>query len=437
MVNYNPLHRLGALYLKSNFLFGVLLVMFLLGCAPKRRLVKQIHAQLTPTPSMTHFSGLYVIDAVTGESVFSQHADKSFTPASVTKVFTLYAALRELPEFVPALRIGYSGDTLFISGTGDPASLHPDLKDSTAVQFIRSGTTVISIPAPFKDAAWGPGWSWEDYDQYYSPDRSTMPIYGNIVRMRRIGDSLAVSPKLLSDSIREDKGIFARQLHRNLFSRVPESEDTLDVPFISNPDLELKLWSAATGKTISKGSWPAPIPLKNLPGISRDSLCRRMMQVSDNFLAEQLMLLVSAQLGDTLGFTIARNHLLETSLKNLPQPPRWVDGSGLSRYNLFTPRTVVYLLKQLYAEIPESRLFNLMAVGGGNGTLRQWQNNAESPYLYGKSGSMGGVQNLCGYLKTRAGRTLIFAFMNNHITGPSLPVKERMHGIIQHIYQTY
>ena len=434
--NYNP-KFLIPIRLLFNFIAGALFLILVSGCGSQRLLSRQIAAQLASQHTSSHFTGLYLIDAKTGEQLYSQHADKSFTPASVTKVFTLYAALTELPEFVPALRVGYSADTLFISGTGDPSALHPDLQDSTAIDFVSAASTVIAIPPPFKDEAWGPGWSWEDFDQYYAADRSAMPIYGNILRMWHTGENLAVNPTIFRDSISEEPGNFARRWNTNFFTRVPELGDTLDIPFRTTTDLELQLWSAATGNTIAKGPWPSSVPLKNLPGISRDSLCQRMMEVSDNFLAEQLMIMVSAQLGDTLGFTLARNHLLETSLKDLPQQPRWVDGSGLSRYNLFTPRTVVYLLKKMYTEIPEARLFNLMAKGGGNGTLQAWQNNTQTPYLFGKSGSMGGVQNLCGYLRTPTGRTLIFAFLNNHIAGAGLPVKQHMHKVIQHIYNTY
>jgi D-alanyl-D-alanine carboxypeptidase/D-alanyl-D-alanine-endopeptidase (penicillin-binding protein 4) len=400
-------------------------------------LAKQIDQELDEQQYASHFSGFYLMDAETGEDIVTYHADKAFTPASITKVFTLYASLTKLPEFVPALRMGYAGDTLFISGTGDPSAMHPDLQDSTAVNFLRKETAIIALPAPFSESPWGPGWSWEDFDQYYSPERSTMPIYGNILRLWNVEENLVANPMFFIDSITDKQGYFGREWKQNHFTRIPESGDTIDIPFITNTDLELKLWSEATGKTISKGSWPAPIPLKSLPGISRDSICKRMMEVSDNFLAEQLMIMVSAELGDTLGFEIARNHLLENSLKDLPQTPRWVDGSGLSRYNLFTPRTVVYLLKKMHSEVPEAQLFNLMAKGGGNGTLKQWQNDNNTPYLFGKSGSMGGVQNLCGYLKTRSGKTLIFSFMNNHITGPGLPVKQRMHEIIHRIYETY
>ena len=33
--------------------------------------------------------------------------------------------------------------------------------------------------------------------------------------------------------------------------------------------------------------------------------------------------------------------MLENQLKDIKQQPRWVDGSGLSRYNLFSPMSFV------------------------------------------------------------------------------------------------
>ncbi|MBK7098528.1 MAG: hypothetical protein IPH58_09450 [Sphingobacteriales bacterium] len=38
--------------------------------------------------------------------------------------------------------------------------------------------------------------------------------------------------------------------------------------------------------------------------------------------------------------------ILKTDFKNIPQLQAWVDGSGLSRYNLFTAKDFVYILKK-------------------------------------------------------------------------------------------
>ena len=149
------------------------------------------------------------------------------------------------------------------------------------------------------------------------------------------------------------------------------------------------------------------------------------------------MLLVSSTLGDTLSFERARDHVLKQWLTGLPQPPRWVDGSGLSRYNQLSPASVVYLLQKMQAEIPEARLFALMAQGGRPGTLRTWSRDPMGPYLFGKTGSMGGVQNLSGYLKTRSGKTVVFSFMNNHFTGPGRLVRARMERILEWVREHY
>ena len=68
---------------------------------------------------------------------------------------------------------------------------------------------------------------------------------------------------------------------------------------------------------------------------------KTMMHRSDNFFAEQSLLMVSNKLLDVMNDEKIIDTLLKTDFKDLPQKPGWVDGSGLSQYNLFTPQDFV------------------------------------------------------------------------------------------------
>ncbi|MGJ8734113.1 MAG: D-alanyl-D-alanine carboxypeptidase, partial [Cellulophaga sp.] len=174
-----------------------------------------------------------------------------------------------------------------------------------------------------------------------------------------------------------------------------------------------------------------------LYGIATDSIARRMMYVSDNFLAEQLLVMASSTLSDTLNVNKAIKHILKTDLADLEQQPRWVDGSGLSRYNLFTPASFVQVLDKMYHQISEERLLSLFPVGGESGTLKNWYKGTPKPYIYAKSGSLGNNYSLSGYLITKSGKTLIFSFMNNHFKTKTSDVKKEIQTVLEMIRDNY
>ena len=407
-----------------------LLALALESCSTARGLNREFdRALMEPLASGQH-TGILLVDAQTGDTLFTHNAKKYFTPASNTKLFTFYAALKTLPARIPALKYGFRGDTLLVAGAGDPSALHPEFMDRTALKFLRRHTLIALANRNLEDAPWGPGWAWDDYDQYYSAPRSAFPVYGNVLWMSAEADSLRVRPELLRDSLQPRPGGFARAPERNWFYRIPEAGDTLEIPIQTSPEVERQLWQAAIGKPVTPTDLSAGDRLQTLPGMPTDTLLKRMMTYSDNFVAEQLMLAVSGTLGDTLGFVRARDHILQTYLPGLPQTPRWVDGSGLSRYNLCTPESLVYLLNRLYQELPEARLFDLLAQGGRPGTLKDWYADAPQPYVFGKTGSLNNNHNLSGYLRTRSGRTVIFSFMNNNYVAPSVSVKQRMQRLL-------
>ena len=77
-----------------------------------------------------------------------------------------------------------------------------------------------------------------------------------------------------------------------------------------------------------------------------------MMNRSDNFFAEQVLLMTSQQLLGTMNDRAIIDTILKTDFANFPQKPEWVDGSGLSRFNLTTPENYITLLQKMEIEFP-------------------------------------------------------------------------------------
>jgi len=123
-------------------------------------------------------------------------------------------------------------------------------------------------------------------------------------------------------------------------------------------------------------------------------------------------------------------------LNDLPDKPIWMDGSGLSRYNLFTPRSIVRLWEKIYQRVPQERLFSVIATGGKTGTLKNAYKNAQ-PYIYGKSGTLSNNHNLSGFIVTKKGRILIFSFMNNNHPASSNVVRDEMEKLLKSLYDHY
>ena len=159
------------------------------------------------------------------------------------------------------------------------------------------------------------------------------------------------------------------------------------------------------------------------------------MHRSDNFFAEQTLLMAS---NEKLGYMSDEkiiDTLLKLDLKEVPQKPKWVDGSGLSRYNLFTPQSFVYILNKMKNEFGWDRLKNILPTGG-TGTLSAYYKN-DSSFIYAKTGTLSNNCALSGFLITQKGRVLIFSILtNNYITGAT-PVRKAVEKFLLAIREKY
>jgi len=416
----------------------LLFTFFLLaGCSSaKKQLTNGISASLQADNTKNYFTGILIIDPQTRDTLYSQNAEKYFTPASNTKIFTLYASLRLLPEKIPALRYILQNETIYIEGTGDPTLLHSYFKNTEAIDFLKDKKNIALHLNNFEDAKLGPGWSWDDYHYYYQPERGSLPLYGNVLTVFN-KPSRTIAPGIFKDSIVDLNFGKNREAEKNRFYYSSRRRDTTEIPFRTDSVLTKKLLEEVLDKKIKIVDKMPTGEKRLLYSAPTDSVLKRMMQESDNFLAEQLLILGSSTLSDTLNSDTARKYVLDELLKDLKQQPRWVDGSGLSRYNLFTPESIVQVLQKMYREIPKERLFDFFPKGGVSGTLEDWYPGNPEPYIIAKTGSLGNNHSVSGYLLTKSGKTLIFSFMNNHFRQPSSEVKRRMQRIFEEIRDNY
>ncbi len=386
-------------------------------------------------------------DIASKKTIYEHQSARYFTPASNTKIFTLFTSLNVLGDSVPAIKYAIRQDSLIVWGTGDPSFLYSaTFQNKKVFDFLSDSSKKLFLSTKnFQTTNNGPGWAWDDYNDYYSSERSGFPIYGNLISIQNLADErLLFSPLyfsnqvVISNEIRPSTEII-RDVDANrltVYRSEQKKERKFSIPFKYSNDLLTELLADTLNKSVDEINRTIAKNAHVLYSIPSDSLYKVMMQQSDNFIAEQLLLTCAGVLSDTLKPEIAIKYSKEKLLADLPDELIWVDGSGLSRYNLFTPRSIVKLWEKIYMKVPRERLFQLLAIGGKTGTIRNFY-KADQPYIFGKTGSLSNNHCLSGYLITKKGKTLIFSYMSNNFAAPTSEVRKRMEKILKTIHEKY
>ncbi len=425
---------------------GPFIVFYLLfaACTP----TKTIHKTLKETEEkFQDHTGFFLYDPISKKTLINYNASHYFTTASNTKIFTFYTSLQLLGDSVPAIKYIQRNDSLIFWGMGDPSFLYPNVYQNDKIfRFLKESPQKLFIStASFQTEHLGQGWAWDDYPYSYSVERTPFPMYGNLIEVSLSVNQLPHAKPTyfskfisVSGDVHEEQEI-SREINSNklaFYSGKNSKVKKWSIPFHYSPDLIADLLSDTLKKLVSHIHLPIPSGAKILRSTPADSLYRVMMQDSDNFIAEQLLLQCAAIVSDTLKPEIAIKYSTIKFLKDLPDKPQWVDGSGLSRFNLFTPRSIVVLWDKVYQKVPRERLFKLLAVGGKTGTLKNWY-KAEAPYIYGKTGTLTNNHSLSGYLITKKGKTLIFSMMSNNFVDSGNALRKQMEHILKKIHDRY
>ncbi|MBC7830257.1 MAG: D-alanyl-D-alanine carboxypeptidase/D-alanyl-D-alanine-endopeptidase [Chitinophagaceae bacterium] len=421
-------------------------IIFFISCSVQQQIGKKATADFINNANLINAHiGISIYEPASNQFLYNYQSEKYFVPASNTKIFSCYAGLKNLGDSLPGIRYTEDDTAIYLFPTGDPSLLHKDFRHHPVIDFLQRTKKSIYITDQFwKSQALGSGWAWNDYNESYMVERSPLPMYGNLIRwiQERTADenkdSMAFDQSLSIYSLPEVnwKVRFNTDLSRKSFfvqrgknentyeiTEGSEKKKEVEIPFVTNGlQAAVELFKDTIYKDVMITSLPAlnnhsinKNSARTISSQPTDTILKLMMHRSDNFFAEQVLLMASNEKLGIMDDDSMINYLLKNDLNDLPQKPRWVDGSGLSRYNLFTPRNFVAILNKMKQEFPLERIKTIFPTVG-EGTLTSYP-RTDSGYIFAKTGTLSGVVALSGFLYTRKNRLLIFSILvNNHRT---------------------
>ena len=359
---------------------------------PLEKLQADIDAILQDVLFTTASISIKVVAVETGEVIYAKNAHKLHHPASTTKLFTAATALAKLGsnyQFQTTLYTDESTETqaignIYFKGSADPVLQSNDIVKlcdalvQTGIKLIHGD--IVVDETYFDNVREGPGWMWDD-----KPLRISALSIRNVEPDAKTG-SRAIACGHLLKTILMQKGI-------NIGGQV------------------------TTGKVPSD----ARSIVKHLSPPLAD-IIKLMNKPSDNWIAEMLFKAIGAEVkGEPGTWKKGRetvDEFLGEIMKELPAH-RFVDGSGLSRYNLLNAELLTKLLIYMYHNfelMPE--YMASLPIAGVDGTLKnRMQGMYAEKVLRAKTGTLSGVSALAGYTKTADGEVFAFGILISHYVG--------------------
>ncbi|UOY92466.1 D-alanyl-D-alanine carboxypeptidase/D-alanyl-D-alanine-endopeptidase [Ectobacillus sp. JY-23] len=398
-------------------------------------------------------AGISVYNTKTGESVYQHDADKTFVPASNLKLYVTAAALDRLGEEYRFRTEVYTtghvnpqgtllGDVV-IKGYGDPSLSKADLT-ALAVKLKDAGVKAVNgnilvDDSYYDDMRLGEGWMWDDEIYTYSAQISALAVNENVVDLSISAAGVEVEPR--NDVVKIDnRASVVEGTKTDLTIDRQRGSDTIVItgtigkdaaPYTDQITVEdpalfaADAWKYAlreNGIALKKAKVEKTAGVQGTPLVVHESqplsaLIVRLNKESDNFYAEMLVKQLGAsQKGE--GSFDAGADVIATFLEKagIPTNYKQVDGSGLSRLNLISPKQMAQLLtyvdKQPYQEAFERSL----PIAGVDGTLKsRMKGTSAEKNVRAKTGSMSGVNGLSGYVTGANGDKLAFSVFLNGV----------------------
>jgi D-alanyl-D-alanine carboxypeptidase/D-alanyl-D-alanine-endopeptidase (penicillin-binding protein 4) len=348
-------------------------------------------------------SGGAVFDLTDGMSLFALRDRAPRPPASVEKLYTSVALLREFG-------VGATLQTK-VMGTG---SLGPDGVWHGDLYVVGGG-----------DPTLGDGNFNRIWEDGYGPTATQIADQLQAAGIRSISGRLIGDGSLFDDRLgppssgyAPDIGDLGGQLGGLTYDH-GASTSRLSPGAFAAREIVLTLRARHVFVRASRAGGSPPAGARVLATVFSPpmSVLLRLMDVpSDDFFAEMLTKQLGVRFGSG-GSTAAGAQVIADAVAAYGIHPQIVDGSGLSRSDGSSPDEVVDLLRAVNGTPVGAELYSALPVVGVSGTVRTIAANTPARRAcVAKTGTLNGVTNLAGWCHSRGGKLLAFALF---IDGPS------------------
>lgn len=427
-----------------------------------------------PAFSNAHW-GVVIQSLETGEYLYKKNEDKLFMPASNMKLFTTSSALSLLGsdyKFKTGIysRGSLDGSTLkgdiIIKGSGDPTlsgrffnndmlKLFNDWADSLLKRGIDEiSGNIIGDDNAFDDNGFGRGWSWDYESDWYAAPSGALSFNENCVDIIIAADKnnnskVTIIPDTKYTTVINNVSVVDydsstsisvfRERNTNVITvegTIKQNDSIKTYCTVNNPTqfTVVVLKNVLEEKGIKVSGYPMDIDDMSA-GVDYNStkllftytspelkeLVRVVNKNSNNFYAEQLLKTIGLE-SEKYGSIETGSEAAMSAFEDMgivPNSLNIADGSGLSRSNLITPNQVVSILKYMYNSKNFTSFYNSLPIAGVDGTIsRRMKNTAAENNVRAKTGYIGNVRSLSGYVYTANNEPIVFSMIANNFLVP-------------------
>ena len=418
-----------------------------------------------------------VRDARSGTTLYQHNPRTRLVPASNLKLLTTAAAMDVLgPDYRFSTQLLSNGSrqgerligNLYLRGLGDPTTQFADYQ-ALAAQLASQGVRQVSGDLVFDDTWFdterlGVDWAQDDESTYYgaqisaltvSPDTDfdagTLLVTAKAPLSPGQPVSVLISPatdyvQLSNHAVSGAGNSYAitRQHGTNLLqlsgALAPGKQSRQWVSVWEPTQLVANLFEQALaqqgiqvlGRRVVAGASPATATLlAEHQSAPLQDLITPLLKLSNNNMSEALLKAMGRKTSNA-GTAAAGVAAVAAFMQRQGMDPATlsqVDGSGLSRRNLVSAQNLTDLLLAASKQSWFEAWYNALPIAGNadrmtGGSLRyRLRGTAAENNLHAKTGSMGGVSSLSGYITDGEGRRLVFSMISNNYVSDAAPIR--------------